>query len=381
MDSQKRINIQRKKAKLKSGTVEYHYAWRNGPRFWSSQEADSCAEGSRAYWNRYRKLVENLPENRNIFRRIIRAFLASPRYERLSERTKKNLSHSISRPNGIDAKWGTAPIALFDHPMVRREVYKWRDRCFASDRSADCVVGDLVSIVSWAKDRGELGFNHLERMERRYSNSRAHLMWTDAEIETFLTGEAGELRLLPPADPVDARIMIMATQTGLAPVDLIRVTRGHLRWVNGRRIIQIVRSKTRKTNSMASIPVLPRLATLLDETPSDQMVYLVGAKGHPFRKSHTISKRVRARRDRLAEAAAKLGLPPPIRPELNFYDTRSTAAYRLYEAGADLHELAGAMGWLPQTAAQMLATYTKSEGAHVVGLFDKLSKLNSEGST
>lgn len=367
-----RVDRKRVRSRKTGEIVTYHYAWRGGPQFWNSQL--DIAEGSAAYWSRYRAALKTDPNPAGTFRAVLRAFLASPKFQRLSDRTREDYAYSIRRPGGIDEKWGSAPLALFDSPEIRRQVYRWRDRVFQSDRQADMVCGHLAAIVSWAVDRGEIGTNHLLRMDRRYSVDRSALRWSDMEIDAFLTGRVGEIELLPPADDITARILLFATETGLRPVDQIRVTRGNLATLSGRRILQIIPTKTSRYRTQVSIPVTPVLARIIDTTPKSQLTILAGPDGRPYSDPKSLSQRITRRRDALAAAAAALGLENPVRDELNFYDTRSTACDRLYAAGATIAEIAAAMGWTPQTAAQMIATYAAAEGAHVIGLFDKLQR-------
>ncbi|CAN0588838.1 unnamed protein product, partial [Ectocarpus sp. 12 AP-2014] len=65
--------IHRVKKKLSGGRkVEYHYAWRGGPRFWSSE--DAIQAGSASYWAAWHKVVEGREPDTGQFRQIIRAY-------------------------------------------------------------------------------------------------------------------------------------------------------------------------------------------------------------------------------------------------------------------------------------------------------------------
>ena len=375
MENKPENRIYRVKSKLKDGTVvQYHYLFRGGPRFWSSK--DGSAEDGPAYWDAYAAAMAKLPEHAPIFRKLLRLYLKSRHFQSLSPRTQSDYIYSISRPKvGIDAKWGSAPITLFERPVIRREVYRWQERVFTSDRGADHAVGLLTAIVTWAVDRGELKNNHLSGMKKRYKSDRAHLRWLPMEIDAFLSGRVGEMQLIEPADEITSRILTLAVETGLRPVDQIRVSRGHIVTIQGRRLLQIIPSKTkRRTQIQVSVPVTEGLAHLIDSTPKSQMVLLCDDTGKPYARPESLSQRIMRRREKLTAAADQYGLEPPVRKELHFYDARSSAAERLYSAGADLREIAGVMGWSIETAARMIEVYTEREGAHVIGLFDKLRK-------
>nr|WP_281288823.1 tyrosine-type recombinase/integrase [Phaeobacter marinintestinus] len=157
----------------------------------------------------------------------------------------------------------------------------------------------------------------------------------------FCNGDAE--RGVPPAPAWLARILIVATETGMRPGDMIRLSRNHFESTpTGHRI----RIKTNKRQRVVSIPVTKAMARVLAETPRDQMMILVGEKGRPFAASRSLGQAVQRRRDTCG-----------IRKELRLYDARGTAVTRLFEVGATLRELTLQMGWSLPYAATMLQTY------------------------
>jgi len=316
---------------LKSGeTVQYHYAWRGGPRFWAS--TTGISKNGPDYWAAYRDALEDRNPSKGLFREIITAYLKSREFQRLKPRTRKDYSRSIHHATGIDAKFGAAPTAAFNNPKIRRVVYAWRDS-FASPRVADHYRTHLNTIVNWGVDKNYLSVNHLAGMSSLYQVDRSDIIWTDAEIETFTASAPSYL----------ARALIAATETGLRPGDLIRLSRTHIqRTTSGRRIYM----RTEKRQRFVSIPLTDKMAEIVDATPSDRLLILVGQKGNPYQKASSIGRLVGKHRDRIG-----------LRSDLRLYDARGTAATRLFEANASLREIATHMGWSVAHAAKMIETY------------------------
>ncbi len=318
--------------------VKYHYAWRGGPRFWSSD--DPWLEGSADYWAKYQEAVQEREPSSDTFRQVIRAFLDSREYAKLAARTKKDYAQSVYHEEGIDAKFGSAPVDAFNNPKIRQIAYSWRDT-FKSDRVADTRKTHLVSIVNWAVDKGYLRVNHLAGMSNLYTSDRSDVIWTPAEIEQFLDG-APE-RDIGPAPEWLRRMFVTALETGLRPGDLKKLTRQHVQVTKEGRRIYI---RTAKRSRLVSIPVTPAMGEILDATPPDRLVILVGGDDKPYKDVASLGQAVSRRRDALG-----------IRSDLRLQDTRGTAATRLFEADAPLREIAAHMGWSVGHTSKMIETY------------------------
>lgn len=328
------IGINRVRKRLASGEVrEYHFAWRGkgAPLFWRSDSGVKV--GSADYVAAWKAAIPAKPmAAQGKFRELILGYLASPDFQRLAPRTRSDIEASIRHAkSGIDKEFGAAPIAAFDDPRIRREVLDWRDKI--GGKVGDTRVDHLQAIVVWSHDRGRLTANHLQRIKAIHRSNRAEVFWSEDEIKAFVAGAPNAI----------GRILVAAVETGLRPGDLLLLDRSHVhRTPIGRRIVMW----TRKRGRMVSIPVTSRMAALIDATPAGRPRILVNQSGEPYKHENYLGDAVSAWRDRLK-----------IRSDLRLYDARGTAATRLLEAGAELREIATAMGWSIKHASEVIERY------------------------
>lgn len=325
--------IHRVKKRLASGKmVEYHYIVRGGAKFWSS--LDTVPKNGPAYFELYKEALDETPHAKGLFREIILAYLKSPEFKKLAQRSQKDMKRSIQ---DIDARFGDAPLKFFNNHKIRKVAYAWRDKIAeSSNRTADHRITHLNTIVTWACDRGFLIQNHLLKIKKLYSVDRSHIFWTQPEIDEFVQ-----------RSPVYAgNILIAATETGLRPNDLRRLNRSHFKTTNYGMRIQLRTSKTGRT---VSIPVTDPMQELFDKLPPTQLQILVGAKGLPFENENT-----------LGAVIGKFKKQTLVRQELRLYDARGTAATRLFRAGLPLVNIALYMGWSADYAARMIETYCQA---------------------
>lgn len=333
--------IHRVKKRLATGDVtEHHYAWRGGPRFWSS-DSGIPKEGPQ-YWGAYHAIVTESRPSHGLFRDVLKQYLESPEFRKLAPRTQADMRKSIERSPfdkngkprrdmGIDAQFGDAPLNAFNRREIRTLAYRWRDAF--TPRAADKIVSHLSAILSWAFDRNIIAHHHILGMTKVYSADRADITWTEEEIAAILTIAPEWVQ----------RILIAASETGLRPGDLRLLSRAHIQKTpKGRRIVL----RTGKRNRMVSIPVTQKMGELIDATPKDRFLLLVNSENRQFSKADHLGRAVSLYRDKAG-----------VRRELHLYDARGTAATRLYAAGATLQEIGLAMGWAPAHAARMIETY------------------------
>lgn len=348
-----RINlkgINKTKKRLADGSVrEYHYVGRGkgAVKFWDSDSGIRI--GSPDYVAAFTAASTNHTPAKGKFRSVILRFMDSQDFSRLASRTQADMKKSFfHKDNGIDRKFGDAPIAAFDDPRIRTHALDWRDRI--GGKVGDDRIRHLQRIVAFGYDRGLIRQHHLMKIKAQYKSDRAEIFWMPDEIAAFQKGAPGHVW----------RILAIALETGLRPGDLARLSRAHVhRTPHGQRIVMW----TQKRNRMASIPVTDAMAVLIAQTPEGQEHLIVNKRGEPYKHENYLGDAVSSWRDSLK-----------IRSELRLYDARGTAATRLLESGAELREIATHMGWSIKHAAQVIERYVALSPSMSDGLAEKLKR-------
>lgn len=346
--------INRVRMRKADGTaVELHYAWRGkgAPCFWRSDSGVKV--GSPAYVAAFSACAPQPAAGR--FRSVILRYLEAAEFKRLAPRTQRDMRTSINhQKTGIDAKFGDGPIAVFEDARIRGVVLGWRDKI--GGKVGDDRVRHIQRIVGWAYDRTLIRAHHLRGIPSVYQSSRADVIWTDDEIQTFIAG----------APPHIGRILIAATGTGLRPGDLRTLGPEHVHPTpHGRRLVVW----TAKRKRLASIPVTPEMGALIDAS-APQGPFLRTEAGRPWSHENYLGDAVSKWRDRLG-----------LRRDLRLYDARGTAATRLLEAGAELKEIATAMGWSLKQAGEVIERYAALHPSMSDGLLAKLERAEARTET
>ena len=331
--------IHKVKTKSKNGvTREYHRLGRgkNSTTFWKS--SDGTEEGSEEYFSAFYRALDSMSYSKGKFREVIIAYLESPRFNNLAERTRKGIKRTIFLPNGIDTEFGELKTEAFEHHSIRARATIWRDQGWGASRQADLSMSHLKALITWAVRNGYLRTNQLEPIGKVYSNDRSGIYWTDEEIDLFCS------------DPVPKHIqniLILISYTGLAPSDAARLTRRNIEATRSGYRISLRRSKT---GVLACPPVVPQVEQLLDELPLEQDYVLTNSNGKPWANPNNLGRAVAKWRDHVG-----------IRKELHLYDARGTAAKRFLNASFNLQEIALVMGWRIQTAARNIDAYARPD--------------------
>lgn len=214
------------------------------------------------------------------------------------------MRRSVSHPeNGIDSKFGDAPIAAMEDPRIRTQALDWRDKI--GGKVGDDRLRHLQRIIGFAHDRGRIRAHQMQNVKGIYKSQRAEIFWMPEEVERFERGAPAHVW----------RILAIALETDLRPGDLGRLAPDHIhRTPHGRRVVMW----TQKRKRLASIPVTERMAALIDATPADQSRLIVNKAGQPYQHENYLGDAVSEWRDKLK-----------IRSDLRLYDARGTAATRL----------------------------------------------------
>jgi len=337
--------VHRVRKKLADGTVrEYHYAYRGGPQFWSSV-ADS-RPGDRDYvFALNDSLRPSMPEKPKVDRGLTVAVMAryrnSPQYLNLKPRTKQDYDKFLG---AFEEEFGNDRTKLFEERESLAEINDWKNRWAHSLKQWDYATTVVTRFLNWARKHGvSIVVHYHNGIERMYRANRADFVWLPQEIAA----------LLAVASERERRIVVAASEGGLTPQDIGRLTPDHVqRTPLGRRLF----FRRAKSDNPVSIPVTPALAELIDTTPKAQKRLIVSLDGRPLTPERA-SQIVRDVKARANDAAKADPTRIHIRDELRLYDMRGTAATELLRAGCSLNEIAVTMGWGLRHAANIIERY------------------------
>ncbi len=314
--------IHKVRKRLADGSVRtYYYAFRGGPRL-------EGEPGSPEFLDSFAKAIRRDPPP-GLFGSILRRYEASPEFEKLRDRTKADYRLFLTK---IEDEFGDLPVAALNDPAVREDFLAWRDKMAGSPKRADYAWTVLKRVLSWAKDRGIILFNHAERGGRLYHADRSEMIWTPEEVANFLALAPAPLRLA----------MILAKETGQRQGDLLK-----LPWTafgpgeDGRWWIVLRQSKGGRK---VEIPVTAELRTALDAAPRTATTILTSSTGRPWTQKGFW--------DAWRAAARKAGIRGK-----TFHDLRGTAVTRLAEARCELPEICAITGHSLRDAGAILDRY------------------------
>jgi integrase len=299
--------INRKKLKLATGQVVTNaHAWKGGPRvhgdYGTPEFFASFYEATRT-----RGAAKHVTLNT-----IFRAYTESPKFKGKAERTRRDYNRHIEK---IEAKFGDFPVDGLIDRRSRDEFLTWGDKlALASKRQGDYTMTVFALMLAWAKNRGKITHNPLEKLERYYNATRAEFVWSDDDQASFMRVASRPMQLA----------MMPALWTGQRQGDILKMT-----WVayDGSRI----KVRANKSGAYLAIPVGEPLRKLLDETQRQSPVILTGLRGRPYSQDGF--------RASWGKACDKAGISG-----LTFHDLRGAAATRMAIAGATEAEIAAITG-------------------------------------
>lgn len=330
--------LNRKKVTLKSGRVAtYYYAWKAGPRI---GEEFGTPEFAAAY---VKALETRRRPQRDTLLSLLEAYQNTEKFRSKAQRTRADYARHIER---IEREFGDFPISALSDPRTRDEFLSWRDTlAISSPRQAEYTFVVFALILAWAKDRGKIPINPLEKMGRIYRGNRSEIIWSDEDEAAFLRVAPASLRLA----------LSLALNTGQRQGDLLKLT-----WsaYDGHSI----RLTQSKTGARVFVPLTSQLRSLLDSTKQVSPTILTNGDGRPWTPN---SFRVAWRR-----ACAKAGVSG-----VTFNDTRGTAVTRLALAQCTEAEIATITGHSLRDVKSILdAHYLRRDPALAVSAIRKLEK-------
>ncbi|SEQ34158.1 Phage integrase family protein [Faunimonas pinastri] len=327
--------IHRVRRELADGTLRYHYyAWRGGPKFWSSEVA-VASPAPQAFQDAYRQAQARraapVQSERNTISELIGKFKIEV-MPGLKASTRESYDFSLQL---IEKKFGRAEIGAFTVPAMRGDIKGWHRSFSETPRAADMRLGVLVRLLNYAKDEGLITGHCADDIDRLHKVSRADIIWTPSEIENF----AAEAPF-----PLWLGIHFLRL-SGMRRGDALRVQLSADKgsWLEWR---------TSKSNERTEvvIPIVRELRAVLDAAKRyreakrvESTTILFNSLGRPWTPSGFSTSF-----DRRREA---LGI------EKHVHDLRGTAATKFMEAGLTDGEIAEVMGWRTDDIAKIRSRY------------------------
>lgn len=325
--------VHRVRARRKGRILEYHYAWRGGPRLTGAPGSpEYVASFNAAHASRKVGAVGTLNG-------IIVQYRASPKFAKLGQHTKRAYNRHLDE---IERRWGTMPAAALDDAEVRREFIDWRDSLSSTPRTADMAIGTLKALLAWAVEYVLLQSNQAEPISRLHTVDKSDAIWTAGDLETFRGRASKEL----------IWAVELAICTGLRQSDLIRLAWNHE--ADGAFVLT-----THKRGRSVTIPITPACRALLGRIERRGPVVLTTARGRrPWTADGLRSSFGKACGDDIKRT---------------FHDLRRTAATALIKAGLENSQVATIMGWSEPDVEAMKRKYV-SRAAVVASVLAKLEK-------
>jgi integrase len=199
----------------------------------------------------------------------------------------------------------------------------------AKSRSGNALRKVLRVMMQHAIDIGLRVDDPTREVKAVKVKTDGHHSWTDSAIVQFES-----------VHPVGSRERLalgLLLYTGQRRSDVIHMGRQHLR--NG-----LLEVKQRKTGVELTIPVHPELQAIIDQTPANNMTFLITRWGKPFTGTPFSNW--------FGEACAQAGLH-----HCSAHGLRKAAATRLAEAGCTAHEIAAITG---HASLREVERYTKA---------------------
>jgi integrase len=318
--------IHRVPKKLADGTtVLYLYAWQGGPKLPGPEGSPEFRRAlAEALAIKAAGPIANSNEPRatagKTLEWLIDLYLDSPEFRKRKERTQRDYRKLLA---AVPTEHRQMPIIALGVKNRARGIFlRWRDQLAKkSDRQADYAWVVLNIVLNFATTRGEIEFNPCARsgVEKLYSTSRKHKVWTEGQMAAFRAAASPELSLA----------MALAFWTLQRQGDLLR-----LPWTayDG----DVIALTQGKTDVDIVVPVAAPLRAILDATPRKDELMLVNQSGEPWTPD---GFRVMWRK-----TCIKAGVPSSRKGGVTFHDLRGTAASRMGRAGCTTIEIASITG-------------------------------------
>ena len=302
---------------LRDGTrVTYHYAWKGGPRLFSTPGTPAFEqERQEALANR---ILDPAPLRRAsaTIESVVDKYLDSEEFLSCGERTRRD--YRLQTTLIVKAFGDLEVEALVEDTDETRGLFlDHRDQLAkTSRRQADYFLQVLNTVLNWGKIRGKVKLNPLRDagVKKLYDTTRAEKIWSDEQIDSFRVCASKEIELA----------MMLALWTGQRQGDLLKLT-----WAAYDGLeFKITQGKG---GVPVQIPVGAPLKKMLDAARRVSPVILVNQSGVPWTADGF--------RTSWGKTAKRAGII-----DRTFHDLRGTTVTNLALAGCTVPEIASITG-------------------------------------
>lgn len=330
----------------------YVYAWRGGPQIMAAIGGGKPALDAAAlaaFQEAHRQLRQ---KPAGTLSALAGSWRASAAWAALAPATRTSWGLALAT---IEAKFGTAPLEVFDDRRVRGKIVAWRDTMATTPRKADYHIQVLRALLAYGRLTGQLAVNMAADIPGLYKGgNRAAIIWEPDEIEAW---QAAKQQI---ADAVN-----LARLTGLRRGDLIEVPIDAVR--RHALVWQTAKSGRART---VSVPILPELQTLLEQLATRHRrpgvtTLLVNSFGNSWTPAGLTTAFI-TERTRLKLA------------DKHLHDFRGTFVTALCIAGLIDQEIAGIVGWAPSGVAEIRRLYV-DQARTVVAIGERLMASQKAG--
>jgi len=261
---------------------------------------------------------------------LVAKYKDSEVFKLLADRTQSEYERLLQ---AVENEFGTLPSSALNDPDVVGDFLDYQDAVTKASgaREADNRLSVTSAMLTWAKDRKYVKFNHLRGFKRLHYVDRSEIIWLPEHVLAFMDKAVPELQ---PA-------MILAAHTALREGDLLKLKWSAYR--DGCLVVRISKSRRNRGNGrLVVIPCTKSLRHMLDGMPRTSEYILTTKTNLPF-KIRYFSRLWHETMVAAGIDEIKLeGLEAPV--ALHFNDLRGTAITLLSEAGCTPQEIATITG-------------------------------------
>jgi integrase len=252
------------------------------------------------------------------FAAVIRAYLASPKFEALAPRSKINYRYLLSLAERPDTL-GSLAVDVIRPALVQAFLDGLADRP-AQQKAAQVA---LKAVERWVLVRDLLPYPITIGTEAKGSTG-GYVPWTDEQVSL------AEQHCRPHL----ARVITLASNTGQRGSDVVKMRWSDIETYEGRPGINVIQKKTKLE---IWVPFTQALAQAIESWERSLGFIALKEDGRPFTREQLSNQWLRER-DRSPE------LEPLSKAGLVLHGLRATAVVRLRRAGASTGEIAAMVG-------------------------------------